>query len=44
MTGKKALKKEIFYHTGYVGHLRTIKYSDYLLEKPEQLIMYVLSK
>lgn len=35
MTGRKALKKKIIYHTGYVGHLRTIKYSEYLLHKPE---------
>jgi hypothetical protein len=35
MTGKKALKKQIFYHTGYVGNLKVKNYSEYLLEKPE---------
>ncbi|KRX01200.1 Ribosomal protein L13 domain [Pseudocohnilembus persalinus] len=44
MTGKKALKKQIFYHTGYVGNLKVKNYSEYLLEKPEQLIIWIISK
>ncbi|EGR27396.1 hypothetical protein IMG5_196660 [Ichthyophthirius multifiliis] len=44
LTGKKALKKTIFYHSGYVGGIKERSYKHYLTQKPEQLIYYCISK
>ena len=35
MKGSKKVKKVLRYHTGYVGHLRSIKYTQFMEEKPE---------
>ena len=35
MKGNKKVKKLFRYHTGYIGHLKEIKYSTFMEEKPE---------
>ena len=35
LTGKKLEKKFYYHHTGYVGHLKAVKYGTLLKEKPE---------
>lgn len=35
LTGKKLEKKFYYHHTGYVGHLKAVKYSTLMKEKPE---------
>lgn len=37
-TGKKLLFKNLKYHTGFVGHLRTHNYKNILNKKPELLV------
>jgi len=44
LTGRKAFYKSIKYHTGYIGHLKTIPYKRMMIEKPEQLIFRTVSK
>lgn len=38
LTGKKLLFKDLKYHTGFVGHLRTHSYKHVLNKKPELLV------
>ena len=35
LTGKKLEKKFYYHHTGYVGHLKAVKYGTLMKEKPE---------
>lgn len=35
LTGKKLEKKFYYHHTGYIGHLKAVKYGTLLKEKPE---------
>jgi large subunit ribosomal protein L13 len=37
--GKKLLYKNLRYHTGFVGHLRTHSYKSILNKKPELLVI-----
>jgi large subunit ribosomal protein L13 len=37
-TGKKLLYKNLKYHTGFIGHLRTHSYKSVLNSKPELLV------
>ena len=34
LTGKKADQKMYYHHTGYIGHLKSVKYSTLLKSKP----------
>ncbi len=36
LTGRKADQKVYHYHTGYMGHLRTIPFKDMLAKHPER--------
>lgn len=38
-TGKKLLFKNLKYHTGFVGHLKTYSYRHILNHKPELLVI-----
>lgn len=40
--GKKLLYKNLRYHTGFVGHLRTHSYKSVLNKKPELLVCVCL--
>ena len=35
LTGKKLEKKMYYHHTGYIGHLKAVKYGTLMAEKPE---------
>lgn len=35
LTGKKLEKKFYYHHTGYIGHLKAVKYGTLMKEKPE---------
>ena len=37
-TGKKLLFKNLRYHTGFIGHLKTFSYKHVLNHKPELLV------
>jgi large subunit ribosomal protein L13 len=39
-TGKKLKFKDLKYHTGFVGHLRTYSYRSILNRKPELLVHF----
>ena len=41
-TGKKLLFKNLKYHSGFVGHLKTHSYREILNRKPELLVVLVL--
>ena len=34
LTGKKADQKMYYHHTGYIGHMKSVKYSNLLKNKP----------
>ena len=34
LTGKKAEQKMYYHHTGYIGHMKSVKYSNLLKNKP----------
>ena len=38
LTGNKAEKKMYYHHSGYIGHLKKVKYGTLLKEKPEFVI------
>ena len=40
-TGKKLLYKNLKYHTGFIGHLKTFSYRSILNRKPELLVIYL---
>jgi hypothetical protein len=40
MRGKKKVKKVFRYHTGYIGHMREIKYANFMEDKPEQIVRF----
>ncbi|MDR1364527.1 MAG: 50S ribosomal protein L13 [Oscillospiraceae bacterium] len=42
LTGRKIEKKERYRHTGYIGHLKTTKYSDLMNNKPELAVEYAI--
>ena len=44
MRGKKKVKKVFRYHTGYIGHLREIKYAHFMEDKPEQIVLFTNSR
>lgn len=44
MTGQKLRTKEMTYHTGYIGQLKTRLWRNMLKEKPEQLLTHSLNK
>ena len=35
LTGKKAEQKFYYYHTGYIGHMKSVRYDDLMENKPE---------
>ncbi len=35
LTGKKLEKKYYYHHTGYIGHMKAVKYGTLMKEKPE---------
>ena len=35
MKGSKKVKKVFKYHTGYIGNLKSVRYSTFMTEKPE---------
>jgi large subunit ribosomal protein L13 len=41
MRGKKKVKKVFRYHTGYIGHMREIKYANFMEDKPEQIVRFL---
>ena len=43
LTGKKLEQKSRFYHTGYVGGLKEIKYSDLMRTNPEKAMMMAVN-
>lgn len=38
LTGKKLEQKKYYHHTGYIGHLKEVKYGTLLKTKPEFII------
>ena len=42
LTGNKLQKKSRFYHTGWIGHLREIKYKDLMKNNPEKAFEYAI--
>lgn len=38
LTGNKLEKKKYFHHTGWIGHMKEVKYGTLLAEKPEFVI------
>lgn len=44
LTGKKLYQKRLTYHTGYVGNLKKIRFTDMIIKKPEQLVAWSVSK
>ncbi len=42
LTGKKLIKKCRYRHTGYIGHLKTIKYSDLMSSDPCKAIRWAV--
>ena len=34
LTGNKLQKKMYYHHTGYIGHLKTVKYADLMKKRP----------
>ncbi len=43
LTGKKSSNKIYLRHTGYVGHLKTIKASEIIKKDPSQLLRFAVS-
>lgn len=35
LTGSKATKKFYYHHTGYIGHMKAVRYDTLMAEKPE---------
>ncbi|OQA04576.1 MAG: 50S ribosomal protein L13 [bacterium ADurb.Bin400] len=42
VTGKKDEQKVYHHHTGYLGHLKTVTYSELLESKPEEIIKHAV--
>ena len=42
LTGKKLQNKKRYHHTGYIGHLKTIKYSDIMKNDPCKAIRWAI--
>ncbi|MBS7297939.1 MAG: 50S ribosomal protein L13 [Eubacteriales bacterium] len=42
LTGNKLADKARYYHTGWVGGIKEIRYSKLMAEKPEQAMMYAV--
>ena len=38
LTGKKLQDKKYYHHTGYIGHMKEVKYADLLAAKPEFVV------
>ena len=38
LTGKKAEQKFYYHHTGYIGHMKSVRYDDLMENKPELAI------
>ncbi|MCQ2488695.1 MAG: 50S ribosomal protein L13 [Clostridia bacterium] len=38
LTGKKLQDKKYYHHTGYIGHMKEVKYADLLATKPEFVV------
>lgn len=38
LTGKKAVKKTYYHHTGYIGHLKSATFQQLIEKKPEKVI------
>ncbi len=43
LTGKKLTKKYYYHHTGYIGHLKSVRYDTLMREAPEKA-MYLAVK
>jgi large subunit ribosomal protein L13 len=44
LTRDKYRWKDIKYHTGYVGHLRSLKFNELIFQKPELIITWCVNK
>ncbi|MEE0944049.1 MAG: 50S ribosomal protein L13 [Clostridia bacterium] len=42
LTGNKLMDKVRYYHTGWVGGIKEIRYNKLMAEKPEQAMMYAV--
>ncbi len=42
LTGNKLEQKKHYYHTGYIGHLKEVKYSTLMKTKPELAVEYAV--
>ncbi len=42
LTGKKTKQKVYHYHTGYMGHLRTIPFKDMMEKHPERVLEWAV--
>lgn len=39
LTGNKLTQKYYYHHTGYIGHLKAVRYDSLMAEKPEKAMM-----
>lgn len=39
LTGNKLTQKYYYHHTGYIGHLKAVRYDNLMAEKPEKAMM-----
>ena len=42
LTGKKLTKKYNYHHTGYIGHLKSIRYDTLMKEHPEKAMFFAV--
>lgn len=43
LTGNKLTQKYYYHHTGYIGHLKEVRYDRLMAEKPEKAMMLAVS-
>lgn len=44
VTGRKETQKIYYHHTGYIGHLRALKYHEQYAKNPERILWMTVSK
>jgi len=44
LTGKKEKQKFYYHNTGYIGHLKSVRYDKLLKQKPEQVIKLAVKR
>lgn len=42
LTGKKLTKKYHYHHTGYIGHLKSVRYDTLMRENPEKAMFWAV--